>query len=262
VLAVTIPSISIDGDTLPDLDGSTIQYVSLSGGMDMGTPFIAVEPTVNNAFLSAPMGGLARGWEASQTFGPAIRAGLEAAAGLVPGTTEYELYFLMFQTVLDAADPLNWSAEAAMLNNVVVHEVIGDAVAPNYVLTAPLSGTEPMIAAMGLTSYSSTQLNPKGLDLAGRFLPPATHASLLDPTSSPATTVEMQKQMASFIATRGTTVVVTDATTMVPVVQVEIQSGADLREKGGSKKSKDGKGVKPKDTLESRRTSDRLNNFK
>jgi hypothetical protein len=74
-----------------------------------------------------------------------------------------------------------------------------------------------MIKAMGLESYSSTQSNPGGLDAVGRFLPPASHPSLISPATSPAATVEMQKQMASFIATRGTTVVVEDASTMVPV---------------------------------------------
>lgn len=217
ILAVTIPSISYDGDALPDLDGSTILYTSISMGSILGTPFVAVEPTVNNAFLSVPMGGIARGLEASQTFGPAIRAGLEAAAGLVPGTPEYELFFIVFQTVFDPADPINWSAEAARHNNIVVHEVIGDTVLPNFVPTAPLSGTEPMIRAMGLTPYSSTQSNPDGLDLVGRFVPPAHHGSFATPVGAPEATAEMQRQMASFIATLGTTVVVNDASTMVPV---------------------------------------------
>jgi len=217
ILAVTIPSISYDGDVLPDLDGSTILYTSISMGSILGTPFVAVEPTVNNAFLSVPMGGLARGLEASPTFGPSIRAGLEAAAGLVPGTPEYEQFFIVFQTVFDAADPINWSAEVTRYNNVVLHEVIGDTVLPNYVPTAPLSGTEPMIRVMGLTPYSSTQSNPGGLDLAGRFVPPAHHGSFATPVGAPEATAEMQKQMASFIATRGTTVIVEDASTMVPV---------------------------------------------
>ena len=216
VLAVTIPSISYDGDTLPDLDGSRIQYVSLALGSSLGTPFAAVEPMVTNAFLSVPLGGIARGLEASATIGPVIRAGL-AAAGVLPGTADYELFFTAFQTVLDSADAINWSAEAARFNNIVLHEVIGDEVIPNFVPTAPLSGTEPMIRAMGLSSYSSTQSNPAGLDVAGRFVPPASHGSLLSPATSPAATAEMQKQMASFIATLGTTVVVEDASTMVPV---------------------------------------------
>jgi len=226
MLAITIPSISYDGDPLPDLDGSRIQYVSLALGSSLGTPFTAVDPMVTNAFLSVPLGGIARGLEASPTIGPVIRAGL-AAAGTLPGTADYELFFTAFQTVLDSADAINWSAEAARFNNIVIHEVIGDEVIPNFVPTAPLSGTEPMIRAMGLSSYSSTQSNPGGLDLAGRFVPPASHGSLLSPASSPAATAEMQKQMASFIATLGTTVVVEDASTMVPVAAPASEAGQE-----------------------------------
>ena len=135
----------------------------------------------------------------------------------MPGTADYELFFTAFQTVFDSADPINWSAEASAYNNIVLHEVIGDQVFPNYVLTAPLSGTEPMIRAMGLQAYSTTQSDPGGLDLAGRFVPPASHGSLISPATSPAATAEMQKQMASFFATLGTTVVVENESTMVPV---------------------------------------------
>jgi len=245
ILAVTIPSISYDGDALPDLDGSTIQFVGQSMGSIMGTAFAAIEPTVTNAFLSVPAGGLARALEYSEAFGPRIRAGLEAAAGLVPGTADYEQYFLVFQTVIDSADPINWSAEAARYNNIVLHEVIGDTVLPNYVPTAPLSGTEPMIRAMGLTSYSTTQHNPAGLDIAGRFVPPANHGSLLDPKGAPEATAEMQGQMAAFLATLGTTVVVDNESTMVPVVQVDLkQPVSDMKETSNSKKAKKGSAVK------------------
>lgn len=217
ILAVTLPHISYDGDMLPDLDGSTVTYVGSSMGAIMGTPFLGAEPTISNGFLSVPMGGLARGLEGSPTFGPSIRAGLKAAAGLEPGTSDYEQFFIVLQTVIDSGDPINWSAETARHNNVVLHEVIGDTVNPNFVPTAPLSGTEPMIRAMGLTSYSSTQVNPDGLDIAGRFVPPASHGSFLSPATSPAATAEMQKQMASFLISRGTAVQVEDASTMVAV---------------------------------------------
>lgn len=253
VLAVTIPSISYDGDALPDLDGSTIQFVGQSMGSIMGTSFVAVEPTVSNAFLSVPMGGLARGLEASQTFGPAIRAGLKAAAGLEPGTADYEQYFIVFQTVIDSGDPINWSAEASRYNNIVLHEVIGDTVVPNYVPTAPLSGTEPMIRAMGLKSYSTTQVNPNGLDIAGRFVPPANHGSLLSPAGAPEATAEMQRQMASFLATRGTAVVVQDESTMLTVTEMEMQSVTDssLTAKSDLKTIKERQTVKPPNSPES-----------
>lgn len=221
-LAANIPGISIDGDTLPDLDGSTILYAGWAMGSIMGTPFVAVEPAVTNAFLSAPAGGIARTLEASPTIGPRIRAGL-AAAGVEPGSSDYEQFFILFQTMLESGDPINWAAEASMLNSIVVHEVINDQVIPNYVSTAPLSGTEPLIATMGLKSFSDTQMDPKGVRVAGRFVPPADHASLVRPAASPAATVEMQKQLASFLATRGTTVVVEDAATMVPVAEPGVQ---------------------------------------
>jgi len=263
ILAVTIPSISFDGDALPDLDGSTVQFVGHSIGSIMGTAFVAVEPTVTNAFLSVPMGGMARGLEASDTFGPRIRAGLEAAAGLEPGTPDYEQFFIVFQTVLDSGDPINWSAEAALYNDITLHEVIGDTVFPNYVLTAPLSGTEPMISAMGLTSYSSTQSDPAGLDVVGRFVPPADHGSLLSPAASPEATAEMQGQMATFIGSGGTTVVVTDESTMVPVMTVVPQAASDLNEKKSSKTGKGKKPFTPVSRLESERVStDSINRFK
>jgi hypothetical protein len=62
---------------------------------------------------------------------------------------------------------------------------------------------------LGLTSVSSTTVNPDGLDAAVRFTA-GDHGSLLSPVASLAATVEMQSEMASFLATSGTTVVVTD----------------------------------------------------
>jgi hypothetical protein len=218
VLAVTLPGIDINGDSLPDLDASTTKYAGVSFGAIAGTPFTAVEPMVTTSFLSVPAGGLSRALEASATFGPAIKAAL-ASQGVLPGTADYESFFTAFQTVIDSMDPINWSEEAARLKNILLHEVRGDTVFPNFVLTAPLSGTEPMIGAMGLTSYSSTLANPAGVDGAGRFLPPASHGSLLSPATSLAATAEMQKQMASFIASMGAAVIVEDPSTMEPVAE-------------------------------------------
>jgi pimeloyl-ACP methyl ester carboxylesterase len=226
VLAVTLPTIDADGDSLPDLDASTVSYAGISMGGIMGTPFAAVEPLVPNAFLSVPAGGLARALEASPTFGPSIRAGL-GAAGIQPGTADYDLFFTVFQTVVDSMDPINWITEVADFKNVVLHEVIGDAVLPNFVATAPLSGTEPMIRAAGLTAYSSTLMNPDGVDAAGRFVPPASHSSLLSPSASPAATAEMQQQMASFVASLGKAVVVTDPSTMLPVAQPAAEEASE-----------------------------------
>lgn len=215
VLAVTIPAISFDGDALPDFDASNLAYAGISMGSIMGTAFVAVEPMIKRAFLSVPMGGLMRGLEASPTFGPRIRAGL-AAAGIMPGSSEFQQYLTIGQTVIGPMDPVNWGLEASTFKSIVLHEVIGDTVVPNFVATAPLSGTEPLIKTMGLAAYSSSRSDAGGLSLAGRFVPPASHGSLLSPSTSPAATAEMQAQMASFIASKGTSVAVTNAATMVP----------------------------------------------
>jgi hypothetical protein len=170
------------------------------------------------------MGGLARGLEASETIGPAIRAGL-AAKGIFPGTADYELFFTAFQTILDSADPINWASELVTSNSVVLHEIIGDTIVPNTAFPAFLSGTEPLIAVMGLAPYSATKINPEGVQLAGRFVPPAWHGSLLLPDIAPASTAEMQAQMASFLVSRGQVVVVMNPSTMVNAEPVENVDG-------------------------------------
>ena len=220
-LAVSIPFIDLDGDSEPDTNGANIAYAGQSWGGIHGTIFTALEPTVTRSVLSVPGGGIARFAEASPAFGPVIRAGLKAAAGLEPGTADFETFLIAWQTVLDSADPINWAAEAAAFSPVMLHEVIGDSVIPNFVPTAPLSGTEPLIAVMGLTSYSTSQQNPDGLRAAARFVPPATHGSLLSPAQgSPAAFFEMQTQVASFIATGGGQIQVVDQSTMVPVAAI------------------------------------------
>jgi hypothetical protein len=90
--------------------------------------------------------------------------------------------------------------------------VVGDAthppdqVIPNFVPGAPLSGTDPLIAALGLTTITQTT---QAAQIRGvtRFTQGA-HGSLLDPTSSPAVTQEMQTEMASMIGSRGQQVTV------------------------------------------------------
>jgi pimeloyl-ACP methyl ester carboxylesterase len=246
VVAVSLSSMDIDLDAKPDLDASNVAYVGHSWGGIHGPAFVAIEPIVTRAFLSAMGGGNARSWNASDTFGPVIESLLKNLAGIEPGSADYESFLTTWQTLLDSADGINWAVEAATNTPIMLHEVIGDTVVPNGVLTAPLSGTEPMIPVMGLKAYSTTQQSLDGLRSAGRFIPPATHGSLLSPLlGSPAATAEMQRQMASFIASFGGAILVTDESTMVQEVQVQLGESADLSEKNGSKKAKSRKGNGP-----------------
>ena len=167
-------------------------------------------------------------------------------AGIFPGTPEYETFFLVWQTLFDSADPINWAAEASANTPILLHEAINDQTIPNFVLTSPLAGTEPLIKWMGLQAYSSTQQSADGLRSAGRFVPPAEHFSYLSPdVGSPEAFVEMQKQAVSFIASFGGAVVVTDESTMVPVVSMQSSSIVDLTEKKSADSAPEKKKPKP-----------------
>jgi hypothetical protein len=193
-----------------NLDGSTVEFVGQSLGSIIGTAYMAIEPRVHVGVLNVPGGGVARLLDASPAFGPQIHAGL-AAAGIQQGTPTYDAFMVAAQTVVDSGDSINFAAYTAG-KAILAQEVVGDAnhpsdqVIPNFVPGAPLSGTDPLIAALGLSSITATT---QAAQIRGvtRFTQ-GTHGSLLDPTSSPAVTQEMQTEMASMIGSRGQQVTV------------------------------------------------------
>lgn len=205
-LAATAPLFDFDGGGA-DVDGSRLSFIGMSLGGISGAVFMALSDTVNTGVLSVPGGGIARLLDGSPTFGPRIRAGL-AAAGVQPGTPTYDQFMLITQTVIDSGDPINYAVQN-LGNAVLLHEVIGDQVVPNAVAGAPLSGTEPMIRVYGLPAITGTTQNAAGVRGAVRFNSGA-HGSLLDPGASAAVTQEMQRQVASFLASHGTAVLVGD----------------------------------------------------
>ena len=141
-------------------------------------------------------------------FGPNfLQPFLQGLAGIEPGSPEFEQYLLVAQTLVDSTDGANWAQWVG--TPVLANQVVNDDTVPN--LVPPLAGSEPMNALLGLASFNSTQMNPDGIRGVSRFLPPALHSALLLPTH-PQITAEMQRQMVSFIASRGTAVVVGDPT--------------------------------------------------
>jgi hypothetical protein len=212
-LSRAIPTMSYDGVAGADFDQSRVSFVGQSLGSIIGTSFAAFDPAINTAVLSVPGGGVARLLDGSATFGPRIRAGL-AAAGVTAGTPDYDRFLGAAQQAIDAADPLN-TAFALAAKRVLVHEVVGggsvlpDQVIPNTVPGAPLAGTEALIRALGLSSITASTQSANGVRGATRFTQ-GNHGSLLDPTASPAATVEMQKQMATMLVNGGNAVQVSD----------------------------------------------------
>ncbi len=209
VLSATIPTLDINGDSSPDFNGGAVGFTGMSLGAMTGINFLAMGPDIHSAVLSTPGGGIAQLLVGSPTFGPRIVNGL-AANGVQQGTNDFNQFILITQTVIDAADPINFGAFTTLQNNVHLLEVIGDQVITNTVPGAPLSGTEPLIAAMGLQQISETTADPAGLDTFVRITE-GEHGSIIDPSASPAATVEIQSQMASMILSQGTTVVVTNS---------------------------------------------------
>ena len=210
-LAKTIPVMDFSGDGTADFDGSNIGFIGQSLGSITGLPFVATESSVRFATLNVPGGGIARLLEGSPTFGPQIRAGLAAAAGLQQGTAAYDQYFLITQTVIDSTDPINYgfaSQNKKLLMQLVVgngSNVLPDQVVPIIVAGAPLSGGEPLARALGLTSITASTQNANGIRGVVRFTA-GDHGSLLSPTASLPATLEMQGQAASFTASAGNAV--------------------------------------------------------
>lgn len=225
VLRASVPNMNIDANPAGDFDNNNVSFVGQSLGSIVGTGFVAFEPTVSVAVLSVPGGGVAQLLNGSPTFGPPIRAGLLASAGIKPGDPAFDQFFGAAQQVVDSADPVNFAGFAAN-KRILLHEVVGggtlgggtalpDQVIPNAVAGAPLSGTEPLIRALGFASITGTTANAAGVRGAVRFIQ-GNHGSILQPGAATAealaTTVEMQGEMASFLVSGGTAVQVANPT--------------------------------------------------
>ncbi|HBR97349.1 MAG TPA: lipase [Gammaproteobacteria bacterium] len=202
-------------DVVP-INSAQVGFVGHSLGGIVGTPFLALDTVVGPASLAMPGGGIAQMLANSASFGPVINAGLESQ-GAAPGSDEYARFLTAAQTVVDSGDPINFAVTAAAAHPIHLMEVVGgsggslpDQVIPNAVATAPLSGTEPMIRVMALPPVvETTGTGAAPVSGAVRFVA-GGHASLLSPTDDALTTVEMQTQVATFMASQGTQIPITN----------------------------------------------------
>lgn len=198
------------------LDASNLTFIGHSLGAIVGTTMLSYENRFQAATLGMPGGGIAQLLANSQRFGPVISSGL-AANGVETGSAAFNQFITAAQTMIDSGDPINHASTLAADGTTRLHliEVIGDTVIPNSVATAPLSGTEPLIALLGLPSVDQTVTDSNA---AVRFTE-GGHSSLLSPAASLAATVEMQRQTASFAASRGTTLPVDNTENVIQAVE-------------------------------------------
>ena len=192
---------------------------------------------LNAVSLVAPAGGVAGAFIGSATFGPVLFSSVTATetfqvlveeanvAGYEPGTPEYNglvqavyaeflpTFAFAVQTAVDGMDPINHAA-TLKATGLPVHliEIAGDGsnlpdqVLPNSVENFPVSGTEPLIANLGLECVDTTTAGSGAVRFSKGH-----HSSIVSPSEIPsvtdgkaaAATVEMQQQVAAFALTAG-----------------------------------------------------------
>jgi dienelactone hydrolase len=225
-LTKSLANLDLDNDGAPDIDGSQLRFVGHSLGGIVGGSFLGADTSVGAATLAMPGGGIAKLLDASKSFGPIISAGL-AASGVAEGTDTYETFLRFAQTLVDSADPLNFAASAKANHPLHLIEVQGDTVVPNAANAGAASASNDLVTITGYLSGTDPLIATLGLDVVGPLTPPLTsvvlktgaklavatvfttgnHGSILDPSGSDinaATTQEMQRQTANFLKSNGT----------------------------------------------------------
>jgi pimeloyl-ACP methyl ester carboxylesterase len=244
-LNASLATIDANRDGTPDFNTSKVSVVGVSLGGMIATTFVTVNQSVRanealaNSSISTATGGavptafpvrlnninglvasvaggqLTRILENSRSFGPKILGGLHSA-GAVPGTSNYEKFMYVAQTMVDSGDPLNFAPTLRALGvPVLVQEIVGganlgdgaypaDQVVPNnadapvthnYVAlvggapaaqtyttdTSPLAGTDSLISLLGISTAGTTPsaVNMSTVRGAASRLTIGYHGSLL-----------------------------------------------------------------------------------
>ncbi len=179
------------GDGVPDLAPMNFVYCGQSLGSITGTNLMAIEPAVKTAVLNVPGGAITMLLTHSPTFAPIINAGL-AEEGLVADSPEYNQFFMMAQTVIDAADPVNYAPY--VLNGdicgtpkyILMQEAIGDTVIPNIsgdILASAFGTNFPQINPVVHAIPGMTTADPGAANGLFQFDTP-NHGFLLAPDPS------------------------------------------------------------------------------
>jgi alpha-beta hydrolase superfamily lysophospholipase len=205
-----LPALNTDGDpATDDIDEARVGFIGHSLGGIVGTVFSASVPatlpvgsaTLRTTALIAPGGGVAELLRDSPSFGPRINAGLQGQ-GLLPGTSLYAQYFRDTQTLVDAGDPLNYAAAAIAARPIYLAQMVGGGgttpALPDQVI--PNAATARLIAAITSGGASFPRVPAGGVSPGSGYVNfiQGDHGTLLSPAASPAATVEMQTEVATF----------------------------------------------------------------
>lgn len=199
------------------LDLNRLYVVGISLGGILGQAFVTTNQLAiaNDAHMGLvsnlnPIRGLVLASAGSQvaqiiinspTFGPVINASL-TASNAAPGTSAYERFSYVAQSLLDSADAVSFAEPAAALGvPILLQQIRNDQVIVNAASSAPLAGTEPLARLLGTTQLGlgSTQLGRGFVKMTA-----GGHTSLLRPEGgAPQVTAELQTQVVTFILNNG-----------------------------------------------------------
>lgn len=222
-LEKSIAYMDIDGDDQSDFNSEKISFIGYSLGGIIGAGFAAYADKLKSVAQISSGGGISSLLNASEYFGPTIRAGVAAGAGMEVSHPIFPRVLSQFlftsQTVFDTHDPVSLTA-FSKANNVptLFVQVANDAKIPNSVVTAPLSGTEPLARILELTTVSADKPGWITGDHLFCKLNDGIHSSMFTPLDENGemkylnVMTEIQSQVVSFIATNGSGVMVVDQT--------------------------------------------------
>jgi hypothetical protein len=194
VLAKSLANLDLTGDGASDIDKNRIHFTGMSLGAMGGVTATHFTGAFRTSTLAAGGGTATTILRDSPSFAPTVSATLNAG-GLAPGSTVYSFFFRDVQTVFDSADPINHIFDAQVSRPVHVIKVLGDT-------TVQDAAQEWLVRAGRLKRLGTPGTYPvgPGSGVFVEFVPPASHGSLIDPTTSAAATTEMQTQAIRFAA--------------------------------------------------------------
>ncbi len=194
-------------DGVLDLLPAGFTYTGQSLGGMTGTNLMALEPAIKAAVLNVPGGNISALLINSPAFAPVINEKL-AENGIVAGTPQYNQFWLLAQTVIDAADPINYAPYvlsgdlSGTTKYVLMQEAIGDTVVPNIsgdALARAFGSAFPQIEPV-VSSIFGMSTSPAGV-ASGLFqFDTPNHGFLLN-NEDPQFTYAAQVQTVTYIGT-------------------------------------------------------------
>lgn len=159
-----------------------VQFILDENENPVPSPAAEFLPELASVTLHDTGGQVTRLLENSQSRSGDLLDGL-AGAGVVQKTSDFESFFYIFQSLVDAGDPVSFSEDLGRFqSNLLVTEVIGDRTVPNEAATnplgqafpAPLAGTEPMIGLIGEGSATGVNIITPASEVSATSLPAAS----------------------------------------------------------------------------------------